>query len=75
MVKLRVAARVIPEGDYNAAQSTQGTERKFLVVVRNPEDWYIGTLAVEIQNTYKRIYKQYALFCTRKSSRNANSLQ
>ena len=59
MVKLRVAARVIPESDYNEAQSTQSTERKFLVVIRNPEEWYIGTLAVEVQNSYKRIYKQY----------------
>ena len=58
MVKLRVAARVIPESDYNAAQSTKPAERKFLVVVRNPEQWYIGSLAVEVQNTYKRIYKQ-----------------
>ena len=58
MVKLRIAARVIPESDYNEAQSTAPTDRKFLVIVRNPEDWYIGALAVEIQNTYKRIYKQ-----------------
>lgn len=59
MVKLRVAARVIPETDYNHEQSSTTAGRKFLVVVRNPEDWYIGHLAVEIQRTYKRIYKQY----------------
>ena len=62
MVKVRVAVRVILESDYNAAQSSQPSERKFLVVVRNPQDWYIGTLAVEVQNTYKRIYKQYVTF-------------
>ena len=60
MVKLRVAARVIPEDDFNDAQSTPGAGRKFLVIVKNPDDWQVGTLAVEIQNTYKRIYKQYA---------------
>jgi hypothetical protein len=59
MVKLRVAARVVAENDYNDAQSSPRSERKFLVVVRNPEDWLVGQLAVEVQNTYKRIYKQY----------------
>ena len=75
MVKLRVAARVIPENDYTQAQSTQPTERKFLVVIRNPGDWYIGTLAVEIQNSYKRIYKQYVLTHRRESADGADSLQ
>ncbi len=75
MVKLRVAARIIPELDYNEARSTQSTDRKFLVVVRNPEEWYIGTLAVEVQNTYKRIYKQYARLCRRVIAQVADDLQ
>lgn len=75
MVKLRVAARVIRESDYNATQSTQLTERKFLVVVRHPEDWYIGTLAVEVQNTYKRIYKQYVSFRILELAERTNNMQ
>jgi hypothetical protein len=65
MVKLRVAARIIAEEDYTDAQSSPSSERKFLVVVRNPEDWSIGNLGVEIERTYQRIYKQYDLPVTR----------
>ena len=59
MVKLKVTARVIPEAAYNAAQTSTPAGKKFLVIVRDPdEDYYIGTLALEVQNQYQRLYKQ-----------------
>ena len=59
MVKLKVTARVIPEAAYNAAQASTPTGKKFLVIVRDPdESYYIGTLAHEIQAQYQRLYKQ-----------------
>jgi hypothetical protein len=59
MVKLRVIARVIPEALYNDAQTSTPAGKKFIVVVRDPdESYHIGTLALEIQNQYQRLYKQ-----------------
>ncbi len=59
MVKLKVTARVIPEAAYNPVQALTPTGKKFLVIARDPdESYYVGTLAVEIQNQYQRLYKQ-----------------
>jgi hypothetical protein len=63
MVKLRVAARIIPEGDYlqnvdrPANQHVKG-ERRLLVIVREPHRWQIGTLALEVQRAYQSCYQQ-----------------
>lgn len=59
MVKLKIQARVLTDSDY--AQSTTSNPvpiRKFIVIVRNPEDWYVGALAHEVSRTYQRLYKQ-----------------
>ena len=64
MVKLRVAARVIPENSYLESVGSSSTgplvgERKFVVIVRDPDDhYYIGSLAREVQDRYKSVYKQ-----------------
>ena len=59
MVKLKVNARVIPEATYNATGAATPSGKKFLVIVRDPdESYYVGTLALEIQTQYKRLYKQ-----------------
>ena len=63
MVKLRVAARIIPEDDYLASLEQPGhnlnkPERRLLLVVREPEKWQIGTLALEVQQRYKSCYQQ-----------------
>ena len=59
MVKLKVTARVIPEAAYNPDQTSTPTGKKFLVIVREPDEaYYVGTLALEIQNQYERLYKQ-----------------
>lgn len=65
MVKLIVIARVIPEEVYlrNIEQGIPITpilEKKFRVPVRDPDTWYIGRLALEIKNSYERLYKRYA---------------
>lgn len=64
MVKLRVAARVIPEDEYlnplssTAPASSLRSEKRLLVIVRDPYTWQIGTLALEIQRAYKSCYQQ-----------------
>lgn len=59
MVKLKVQVRVLPEGDYDSTTgSSRGHGRKFIVIVRNPEEWFVGTLAQEVSRTYQRMYKQ-----------------
>jgi len=63
MVKLIVIARVIPEDVYlrsieQGILVTSVLEKKFRVPVRDPETWYIGRLAVEIKNSYERLYKR-----------------
>lgn len=65
MVKLRVAARVIPEDIYIQSLSvttpTRGLlagEKKFPIIVREPEEWHIGRLANEIKAAYERLYKR-----------------
>ncbi|RMZ92636.1 hypothetical protein DV736_g82, partial [Chaetothyriales sp. CBS 134916] len=62
MVKLRVTARVLTEDSYNHSiltqTSTPRSSRKFLVIVRDPdESYFIGNLAVDIQSQYRRLYK------------------
>lgn len=56
MVKLKVYVRVVSESAYSTDAATAAA-RKFLVVVRDPAEWYIGTLAREAQRTYQRLYK------------------
>ena len=57
MVKLRVAVRVIPEDAYLASPDSAPGEKKFPVIVREPDQWYIGRLANEIILKYKALYK------------------
>ncbi|RMZ82003.1 hypothetical protein DV737_g2255, partial [Chaetothyriales sp. CBS 132003] len=62
MVKLKVTARVLTEDSYSHGILTQTptprASRKFLVIVRDPdESYFIGNLAVDIQNQYRRLYK------------------
>jgi len=64
MVKLRVAARVIPEDDYLRSLERPSHlpikgEKRLLVVVREPHRWQIGTLALEVQRSYKSCYQRY----------------
>lgn len=56
MVKLKVYVRVIPESAYGA-DAAAAASRKFLVVVHDPSEWFVGTLAHEAQRTYQRLYK------------------
>ena len=64
MVKLRVAARVIPEDawlasvDAPTAKPSLAGEKKFPIIVRDPDQWYIGRLANEVVLKYKALYKQ-----------------
>lgn len=63
MVKLRIAVRVIPEDVYLSSLEVAATpnlkgEKRFPVIVREPDLWYIGTLAIEIKNRYENLYKQ-----------------
>lgn len=61
MVKLIVIARCIPEDVYLAHADhilPAVAGKKFSVVVREPESWYIGRLAIEIQNRYEALYKR-----------------
>jgi len=63
MVKLRVAARVIPENAYIVGLDAPSSaplrgEKRFPVIVRDPEEWYIGTLALEVKKRYESLYKQ-----------------
>ena len=62
MVKLVVIARCIPEDIYlssldHVAPVLAG-EKKFSIVVREPESWYIGRLAIEIKNRYESLYRR-----------------
>lgn len=63
MIKLIVIARCIPEDVYlrSLEQPTPvlAGEKKFSVVVRDPESWYIGRLAIEIKSRYENLYKRY----------------
>lgn len=65
MVKLRVAARVIPEDIYLQSLSVPtpirgllAGEKKFPIIVREPDEWHIGRLANEIKEAYERLYKR-----------------
>ncbi len=62
MIKLIVIARCIPEDVYLRSLEQQAPvfsgEKKFSVVVRDPESWYIGRLAIEIKNRYESLYKR-----------------
>lgn len=61
--RLRVAVRVVSEDEYLAhlAQGPPGPglyrgEKKFPIIISNPQLWQIGHLAVEIKKQYKQIY-------------------
>ncbi|KAK5943344.1 hypothetical protein PMZ80_004351 [Knufia obscura] len=62
MIKLIIIARCIPEDVYLRSIEQPAPvlvgEKKFSIVVRDPESWYIGRLAVEIKNRYESIYKR-----------------
>ncbi|KIX00297.1 uncharacterized protein Z518_10436 [Rhinocladiella mackenziei CBS 650.93] len=62
MVRIRVAARIIPEDDYlehieKPANLPFKGEKRLVVVVRDPYRWQIGTLALEVQRAYKSCYQ------------------
>lgn len=64
MVKLIIVARCVPEDVYlrsfeSPSKAQLIGEKKFLVVVREPEEWHIGRLAIEIKNRYESLYKRY----------------
>lgn len=63
MIKLIIIARCMPEDVYprSIEQPTAVLpgEKKFSVVVREPESWYIGRLALEIKKRYESLYKRY----------------
>lgn len=62
MIKLIIIARCIPEDVYLRSLEHPAAvlvgEKKFSIVVRDPESWYIGRLAIEIKNRYESIYKR-----------------
>lgn len=70
MIKLIIIARCIPEDVYlrtlEAPAPVFPGEKKFSIVIRDPETWYIGMLANEIKNRYEGLYKRCA---TRKMKR------
>ena len=64
MIKLIIIAMCIPEDVYlrsidQPAPALTG-EKKFFIVVRDPEQWYIGRLANEIKTRYESLYQRYA---------------
>jgi hypothetical protein len=61
--RLRVAVRVVSEDEYlsHLAEGPPGPglypgEKKFAVVIQNPQQWQIGHLAAEVKRQYKKIY-------------------
>lgn len=65
MVKLIVIAKCVPEDVYLRSlefptHTRLAGEKKFSVVVREPEEWYIGRLAIEIKNRYESLYRRHA---------------
>lgn len=63
MIKLLIVARCIPEDIYlqsldAPAKSILAGEKRFQIVVRDPEEWFIGRLALEIKNRYENLYKR-----------------
>jgi hypothetical protein len=60
MVKLKVYAHIVPESNYAGSDTGAPARagRKFVVAVREPDQWYIGALALHIKETYLRLYKQ-----------------
>lgn len=65
MVKLIVIVRCVPEDVYlrsleSPIPTQQPDVKKFKLVVRDPEQWYIGRLAIEIKTRYESTYGRYA---------------
>jgi hypothetical protein len=65
MVRIRVAARIFPEDEYlkNARSgkpisSSVKDEKRLVVVVRDPYQWQIGTLVLEVQRAYRSCYQR-----------------
>ena len=67
MVKLRVAVRVIPEDAYLSSVESRASklpgEKKFPVIIRDPDEWYIGSLANEVASRYQKLYKRSVCDC------------
>ncbi|KIW71939.1 hypothetical protein PV04_00165 [Phialophora macrospora] len=63
MVRIRVAARIFPEDEYlknirlgkSIAAPVRG-EKRLVVIVRDPYQWQIGTLLLEIKRSYESCY-------------------
>ncbi|KAJ9606270.1 hypothetical protein H2200_009231 [Cladophialophora chaetospira] len=63
MVRIRVAARVFSEDDYlkniklgRSIASSIKDEKRLVVIVREPYQWQIGTLLLEIKRAYESCY-------------------
>lgn len=67
MVKLIVIVRCVPEDVYLRSLESPPIPtkhpdvKKFKLVVREPEQWYIGRLAIEIKTRYESTYRRYGL--------------
>lgn len=67
MVKLVVIVRCVPEDVYLRSLESpvpvkeHPEEKKFKLVVREPEQWYIGRLANEIKTRYQSTYRRYGI--------------
>lgn len=63
--RLRVAVRVVSEDEYltHLAKGPPGPslyrgEKKFAVVIPNPQQWQIGHLAAEVKRQFKKLYRR-----------------
>lgn len=58
--------RCVPEDVYlrsleSPIPAKQPDIKKFKLVVRDPEQWYIGRLAIEIKTRYESTYGRYGI--------------
>jgi hypothetical protein len=63
MVRIRVAARILPEEEFikttgGKSNSSTKNEKRLAVIVRNPYEWQIGTLCLDIARAYKSCYQR-----------------
>ena len=61
--RLRVAVRVVSEDEYltHLAEGPPGPslyrgEKKFPIIIPNPQQWHIGHLAAEVKRQFKQLY-------------------
>jgi hypothetical protein len=68
MVRIRVAARIFSEDEYlknirlgKSIASPVKDEKRLVVIVRDPYQWQIGTLLLEIKRSYESCYGRLVL--------------